>query len=179
MTETTPTGKERDVRRTLIVIAGAGLLLVATFFFAVSVLPRWWAQRVGDQVDGSLTTGLILGVMYGFLCTIFPIAVLGFVARFKRRSWIAWLVGSGLAVVLASPVLVTLGIVLGTGDAAHAGDRTLDVEAPWFRGGMLIGVLSAFAVSVWVWWEARSGSRARARAREAEQRGAPPRDGAA
>jgi glucan phosphoethanolaminetransferase (alkaline phosphatase superfamily) len=177
VTETSPAGRERNPRRTLAVVAGAGLLLVATFFFAVSVLPRWWAQRVGSQVDGSLTTGLILGVMYGFLCTLFPIAVLAFVARFKRRSWISWLVGVGLALVLASPVLVTLGIVLGTGDAAHAGDRTLDVEAPWFRGGMLIGVVSAVAVAAWVWWEARSGSRARARAREASQTARRPDDG--
>lgn len=179
MTETAPAGRERSTRRTLLVLAGAGLLLVATFFFAVSVLPRWWAQRVGHQVDGSLTTGLILGVMYGFLCTLFPLAVLAFVARFKRRSWISWLVGVGLALVLASPVLVTLGIVLGTGDAAHAGERTLDVEAPWFRGGMLIGVVAAFAVALWVWWEARSGSRARARASEAAKPAPRPGDGGA
>lgn len=178
MTETAQAGKPRSGRRTLVVLVGGGLLLVATFFFVVSVLPRWWAQRVGSQVDGSLTTGLILGVMYGFLCTLFPLAVLAFVARFKRRSWIAWLVGAGLALVLASPVLVTLGIVLGTGDAAHAGDRTLDVEAPWFRGGMLIGVLAAFAVALWVWWEARSGRRARARAQEASRQAPRPGDGA-
>ena len=159
MTETAPPGRERDTRRTLLVLAGAGVLAVVAFFFLVSVLPRWWAHRIGAQVDGSLTTGLILGVMYGFLCTLLPVAVLAFVARFKRRSWVAWLIAAGGAIVLASPVLVTLGIVLGTGDAAHAGDRTLDVQAPWFRGGMLIGVVAALVVAGWVALELRSGRR--------------------
>ena len=38
---------------------------------------------------------------------------------------------------------MTLSIVVGTGNAAHAGDRVLDVEAPAFRGGSLAGAILA------------------------------------
>jgi uncharacterized membrane protein YeaQ/YmgE (transglycosylase-associated protein family) len=42
---------------------------------------------------------------------------------------------------------MTLGIVLGISDAAHAGDRVLDVEGPGFRLWSLIGaILGAAAV---------------------------------
>ena len=37
---------------------------------------------------------------------------------------------------------MTLGIVLGISDAAHAGDRTLDVDGPGFRAWTLIGVIA-------------------------------------
>ena len=50
-----------------------------------------------------------------------------------------------VAIVLAAPNLMTLGIVLGGGNAAHAGQRTLDVEAPDFRTSSLIGALVAVA----------------------------------
>ena len=40
---------------------------------------------------------------------------------------------------------MTLGIVLGISDAAHAGDRTLDVDSPGFRVWTLIGVIAGLA----------------------------------
>jgi hypothetical protein len=43
------------------------------------------------------------------------------------------------ALVLALPNLLTLGIVVGTGSPAHAGERILDVEAPAFRWATLFG----------------------------------------
>ena len=55
-------------------------------------------------------------------------------------------VALALAVLLAIPNLMTLGIVLGTGNAAHAGDRILDVEAPAFRGATLVGALIALGM---------------------------------
>jgi hypothetical protein len=135
-----------------------GLIVVLV---AVTALPRWWAQRVGDQVDGDLTNGLVIGFSYGFLATLLPLAVLALVARFFRRSWLAWLVGIGVAVVLAAPNLLTLWIVVGAGSGAHAGDRTLDVIAPWFRGGMLFGVIAGLAVVVYVLFVVASRRRAR------------------
>jgi hypothetical protein len=65
------------------------------------------------------------------------------------------------AVFLALPNLFTLGIVLGRGNAAHAGDRTLDVEAPGFRGGSLAGAILAALCILAVWWLVRSRRRAR------------------
>ena len=85
-------------------------------------------------MEGSIRPGSSLGVFYGFLFTLLPLLVLAWAVR-KRRSWKAWLVLRAAAIVLALPNLFTLGIVLGRGNAAHAGERTLDVEAPGFRGG--------------------------------------------
>jgi hypothetical protein len=48
--------------------------------------------------------------------------------------------------VLAIPNLLTLGIVIGSGRAAHAGERTLDVDAPGFRGAGLAGAITAALV---------------------------------
>jgi hypothetical protein len=160
---------ESRLGRKLAIVAVVGALLVAAYVFAVSVLPRWSSQQVGDQVDGDLTTGGLLGFMYGFLATLLPLLALGLVWRFRRHSLWAWIVGAALALVLATPNLVTLGIVLGEGDAAHAADRTLDVEAPWFRGGMVVGVVAGALLALYVAYAAVSRSRADRRAREARE----------
>jgi hypothetical protein len=47
-----------------------------------------------------------------------------------------------VAALLATPNLLTLGVVLGSGGAAHAGERTLDVDAPGFRASSLIGAIA-------------------------------------
>jgi hypothetical protein len=66
-----------------------------------------------------------------------------------------------VAALLAAPNVLTLGIVVGAGSGAHAGDRTLDVEAPGFRGASLIGALAAAALIAWPWWALRSRRRRR------------------
>jgi F0F1-type ATP synthase assembly protein I len=131
-------------RRAILVAVGLAVVVVAVLVGA-SALPRWWSHRVGDQVDGDLTTGIFVGFVYGFFATVLPLLVLALVVRFFRRHRLAWAIGLLLALLLAAPNLLTLGIVVGNGNAAHAADRTLDVEAPWFRGGMLIGVVAGLA----------------------------------
>jgi hypothetical protein len=42
--------------------------------------------------------------------------------------------------------LMTLTIVLGASNAAHAGERVLDVDAPGFRGASLVGAIVAAAL---------------------------------
>ena len=154
--------------------AGIGIvvLVVVVFaaWFSISVLPRWWAHRVGDQVHGDLTNGAILGFMYGFFAMLLPLAVLAAVFRFRRRSVKAWVIGGVIALVLASPNLVTLGIALGRGGAAQAADTTLDVEAPYFRGGMAVGAGVALALAAYFLYASSSRRRARRRAADAEQR---------
>jgi hypothetical protein len=118
------------------------VVLVAGAWIGAAFIPRWWSQRIGDQVNGSIPAGITLGLVYGFLFTVLPLLVLAWGFR-KRRSWKTWLAILGVAVVLALPNLFTLGIVVGTGNAAHAGDRTLDVEAPGYRGGTLAGAILA------------------------------------
>jgi hypothetical protein len=59
---------------------------------------------------------------------------------------------------------MTLGIVLGTGSGAHAGDRILDVEAPGFRGATLAGALIATGLVAVAWYLISSRRRALRRA---------------
>ena len=136
-------------KRALIVIlvfaclVGAGLL-------GAAFLPRWWSHRIADQANGSFTGGILVGLFYGFVFTMLPLAALRF-AFHKRRPWKFWAGMFGVAVLLALPNLLTLGIVLGSGKGSHAGQRTLDVDAPGFRGAVLAGVIAA--VVVFVLWE--------------------------
>jgi hypothetical protein len=159
---------KRWLAYTAIVVAA---VLVGGWIGAAFV-PRWWSQRVADQVEGSILSGSSLGVFYGFVFTFLPLLVIAWAIR-KRRSWKAWLALAALAIVLALPNLFTLGIVLGSGNAAHAGERTLDVEAPGFRSGTAVGAILAVLVFGVLWWLLRSRrsahrelERMRAEARE-------------
>jgi MFS family permease len=137
-------------------------LAIGTYFLSAAFLPRWWAHRVGAQVSGSIAAGVALGLFYGFVFTFLPLFVLwrGFRRRRPWKHWLAFLVG---AVLLASPNLLTLGIVLGTGNAAHAGERTLDVDAPAYRTSVLIGAIVAVAIYALLFYLLFSRRHARGR----------------
>ncbi|WP_051918421.1 hypothetical protein [Prescottella defluvii] len=133
----------------------AGVILAAlviAYFVLAAFLPRWWAQRVGALASGSFSQGIAWGLLYGSLCTAVPLLLFYLAWRSRRRThakvWvIAFLV---LGIVVAIPNLLTLTVVLGGNSAAHAGERTMDVDAPGFRGaslwGAIIGVLVFAAV---------------------------------
>jgi hypothetical protein len=143
-------------------------VLVGIALLGAAFLPRWWAQRVGDQVQGSITAGTLVGLLYGFVFTLGPLTLLW--AAFRLfGSWKVRLGALVVAALLAAPNLLTLGIVLGTGSGAHAGDRILDVEAPGFRGATLIGALAAAAAIGAVWYLLASRRRAWARAEGADR----------
>ncbi|HXF99074.1 MAG TPA: hypothetical protein VNJ46_10735 [Gaiellaceae bacterium] len=166
-------------RRRAVLGAAALVLLLLLGWLGAAFLPRWWAHRIGDQVQGSIAAGILLGLAYGFLFTALPLALVAWAAR-RPRTWrvrLAYLAG---AAALASPNLLTLGIAVGTGNAAHAGERTLDVEAPGFRGATLAGaILAALALSWATYLVAsrrsawRELARLRAERREREEPPAP------
>lgn len=156
-------GPDPNWSRRLVVGIGVVVALTLLALLGAAFLPRWWAQRIGDQVGGSITTGGFLGLFYGFVFTLLPLIVLWFAIRFLR-TWRKRAVAIGVAVLVAAPNLLTLGIVLGTGNAAHAGDRILDVEAPAFRGGTLAGAVLAAACVGGSWYLLGSRRRARRRA---------------
>jgi hypothetical protein len=118
----------------LLAAAYVGFRVSAAFF------PRWWAHRVGDQVNDSLTKGTSWGLFYGFVFTFVPLLLL-FQIRRRFFSWTWRLVVVVVALLLAAPNWLTLSVVAGNSKAAHAGERIFDVEAPGFRAGTLIGVI--------------------------------------
>lgn len=132
---------KRWLRLVLFGIAALGVAVLVAWALG-AFLPRWWSQRVGRQVDGSIATGIVLGLVYGFIFVALPIILLRWAFR-RRRHWKVWAVCIVGALLLALPNLMTLSIVLGSGNSAHAGERTLDVRAPAFRNSSLIGAIVA------------------------------------
>lgn len=160
-----PEGRDRTSR----VLIGAIVIvvLIVAVLIGSAFLPRWWAQRVGDQVEGSMVRGIFGGLFYGFVFVVLPLLALRWTFR-RRRSWrlVVWMLG--VAVILAAPNLLTLSIVVGSGNAAHAGERILDVEGPGFRYATAAGGL--VAVGLWLWLEFVLGSRRRSKRRAEELR---------
>jgi hypothetical protein len=146
----------------IITVVGA----VLAYLIAAAVIPRWWAQRVGNVVDGSLTVGGLYGLFIGFVFTLAPLLLVLAVWKWRspHRTWLGWVGWLVVVLLLAAPNLMTLGIVLGISDAAHAGDRTLDVDAPGFRLWSLIGALLAVAAVVGGIYLVRSRRASRRRA---------------
>lgn len=130
----------RDLLKRLVGVVAVIVAVWLIYLFLDAFLPRWWAQVIGNAVDGSFTAGAWWGLMIGGVFTAAPVLLLA-QAVLTRRSW---QVRSGflvLAALLAMPNLLTLGIVLGTSAAAHAGERILDVDGPAFRGGTAWGAV--------------------------------------
>lgn len=151
-------------------MGGGGLIGVLLLYFtAAAVVPRWWAQRVADVVDGSLTTGALYGLFIGFTFTVLPIAVGAASVKWRssKRRWVGWLVWVGIVLVCALPNIMTGAIVFGRSDAAHAGDRILDVDGPGFRLWSLIGIIVGVAVALAVGWLLRSRRTAKEQVRAA------------
>ncbi len=137
-----------DWRRYVIVLVIGLTAAVLVYLFAVTVVPRWWAQRIADQVGGKMGAGIGWGLFYGIVFTFVPLLV----ARQAIRdfSWRTRGILVAVAVVLAAPNWLTLGIVAGNGRTAHAGERILDVEGPGFRAATLIGAIGAAVVALGV-----------------------------
>jgi hypothetical protein len=172
MTEPVEGGSGPDWGRRALWLVVALVVLLVAGLIASATVPRWWAHRVGDQVDGSITQGTLLGLFYGFVFTFLPVVVLVLVLRWRRTTR-AVVFAVVLAVVLAIPNLMTLGIVIGRGNAAHAGDRVLDVEAPAFRGGTLAGAILAILLLGFVAYLLVSRRRAHESARRAREASSP------
>jgi len=123
------------------------IVLYIVWRLSASFFPRWWAQRVADQVQGGVTAGTLWGLFYGFVFTFVPLLLL-FQIRRRFFSW-AWRgIVALVAVVLAAPNWLTLAVVAADSNAAHAGERIFDVEAPGFRWATLIGVVVAAVLAL-------------------------------
>jgi hypothetical protein len=169
VTSTPATRDDRHWGRQILLALGVTVVVVAAVLIASAAVPRWWAQEIGDRVDGSITRGVYVGLFYGFVFTFLALMVLIFVMR-RGRTVRAVAIGLGAALLLATPNLLTLGIVLGVGSGAHAGDRVLDVEAPAFRGATLAGAIAAALLAGTIWYLLESRDSARAGRKRAEKR---------
>ena len=151
-------------------ITGAvvGVILVILGLIGQQVIPRWWAQRIGDQVQGSQTSGIGIGLFYGTIFTLLPLFALRLMVL-RRKHWKYRLSMLVAAVFLAIPNLFTLGIVLGNLNGSHAGERTFDVKAPNFRAWSLVGAVLAAVIFLGITY--LLFSRHRGKRREAELRG--------
>ncbi|GAB3163971.1 hypothetical protein GCM10027059_19210 [Myceligenerans halotolerans] len=127
--------------RRLLMAAGAILVLWLTYQFLAAFLPRWWAQTIGNAVDGSFAAGSWWGFVIGAVFTAVPVVLLALAVWPGRRAMPARAALLVLALVCAAPNLLTLSVVLGTTNASHAGERIMDVDAPAFRGASLVGAL--------------------------------------
>ncbi|RDI49725.1 permease [Nocardia mexicana] len=133
------------------IIAGVAVVavLVAAYFILAAFIPRWWAQRIANMSGhGSFAKGIWSGLALGFVCTLVPLLLLLFAVTVWKRRGGRFLAGVAavLAVAAALPNLMTLTIVLGGNNAAHAGERILDVDAPGFRGASLTAAIVAAAI---------------------------------
>ena len=161
--DTTPTSTTWRYR--LFALLGVAVVLVIAYFILAAFIPRWWAQRVaGIAGHGSFAKGTGFGLTIGLLCTLVPLLLLLLGTVMWRRRGGRFVAGAAvvLAVVLALPNLMTLTIVLGGSNAAHAGERILDVDAPGFRGASLIAAIVAavlFAALVFMVLRRRFGAR--------------------
>jgi hypothetical protein len=154
----------RKVLYGVLVVCG----LVVLYLIGAAIIPRWWAQRVADVVDDRMTVGALFGLFIGLVFTVVPLILAWIIVRLRspRRTWKGWIGWLVVVALSAAPNLMTLGIVTGNSNAAHAGDRILDVDGPGFRLWSLIGALLGVVAVVGVWYLARSRRTSRRRASE-------------
>lgn len=166
-TTTASAGSERNLGRRVIFIVVAVAALAIAYLVGAAVIPRWWAQRVGNMIDGRIAFGNFLGFASGFLFTLLPMFVIMAGWRF-RKTWKRAAVFLVFAIIAAMPNLLTLGIVLGNGNAASQGRSILDNDGPGFRGGSLVGAIVGLLISLVIWWLLGSRRRNKRKAAELE-----------
>jgi len=164
-TDRTPRDPNWSTRIALVLVTL--VLLALAVVLAVNLLPSWWAHRVGEVSDGKFTSATFAGLTCGFVFTAAPLLMTRrvFARHGSLVSRVVWLL---LAALVAAPNLTTLAIVVGTGDAAHAAERTFDVEAPGFRNATAIGAAVAVVFVVMLWFLLAGRRRRGRQLRDAE-----------
>ncbi|MGH1561381.1 hypothetical protein [Mumia sp. DW29H23] len=146
----------QQLLRNLVLVLAAAVVVVAIGYGLAAFVPRSWAQWIGRRVDGSLPAGTVWGLFLGVVCTFVPLVL---VWQAVVRPWIKgfWKVALiVVAVLVALPNLMTLSIVVGTSNGAHAGERILDVDGPGFRAASLWGAIIGALLFVGLVWLTRT-----------------------
>ena len=128
------------------VIAAGAVTVVVLVLIGAAVLPTWWAQTVGRQVDGVGAAGVLWGLAYGIIFTLIPILVVMLLIR-VRWNWKVRL-GIGIAALVAlMPNLLTLTISIAASQDTRTARTQMIIEAPNFRGATLAGVIATLVLS--------------------------------
>lgn len=141
-------------------LGAAAVILLAIVYLVVRLfLPVWWATNIGNQTQGSITSGIILGLSYGFVFTFVPLLVV-WQARYKKVSWPWKAVIVVIAVLLAIPNLLTLSIYANSSGAAAKARSMIDVSATWFPSWSMAGAGAALVLflgiaAFWHLWRSR------------------------
>ncbi len=135
------------------VFIGVGIgAVVLAYLIGGQIIPREWADFIARRVDKSFWAAVFYGLSNGIVFTFVPLLIL-YIGFRKRRSWGVWLTFLIVALIIALPNLMTLGIVLGNGNPAHDAQRTFSTDAQYYRGwnlaGAMIGVL-LFLFAAWI-----------------------------
>ncbi len=134
-------------------------MLVLLYFVVRLFMPVWWATRISDQTQGSLTSGIVLGLVYGFVFTFVPLLI-AWQARYKKVSWLWKAVIVLAAVLVAIPNLLTLSIYANSSAAAAKARNMIDISATWFPswsiGGAITGLVLFISIAAfWHLWHSR------------------------
>ncbi len=154
-----PAQKKRNVGVKIILILVAALVAVAAYFILGAILPRWWSDVIAGQIRRDLGASVLVGMFYGFVFTFIPLLVAWQATR-KSVSW-PWKIAIVLvAVAIATPNLLTAGIAFGSTESAHAGQRTLSVDAGFFTTWTAISAVAAVLIFIavtilWALWRRR------------------------
>src|SRR4029453_7048610 len=140
-----PARKKRNWGVKIILILVALLVAVAAYFILGAILPRWWSDVVAGQIRRDLGASVLVGMFYGFVFTFIPLVV-AWQATQKAVSWPWKIVILLAAVAIATPNLLTAGIVFGSTESAHAGQRTLSVDAGFFTTWTAISAVAAAVI---------------------------------
>lgn len=154
-----PAGKKSNLGAKIILVLVFLLVAVAAWFILGAILPRWWSDVIAGQIRRDLGASVLVGMFYGFVFTFIPLLVAWQATR-KAVSW-PWKTAIVLlAVAIATPNLLTAGIVFGSTESAHAGQRTLSVDAGFFTTWTAISAVAAVVVFIavtvmWSIWRRR------------------------
>ncbi|MCF8588996.1 permease [Gordonia liuliyuniae] len=134
------------------VILGIGtvVIIVIGYFILQRLLPDWWGTTMGKRIDRSVTSGTVWGLFFGIIGSALPLlfALLAIFSIGKTPKNIgSWLLGV-VSLLLLVPNLLTLAIVVGSGQGANAGRLQLDILGPGFRGATLIGVIVGIVIGI-------------------------------
>jgi ABC-type multidrug transport system permease subunit len=168
-----PAQKKRNWGVKIILILVALLVAAAAYFILGAILPRWWSDVIAGQIRRDLGASVLVGMFYGFVFTFIPLLVAWQATR-KAVSWPWKIVILLVAVAIATPNLLTAGIAFGSTESAHAGQRTLSVDAGFFTTWTAVSAIAAVVVFIgvtilWALWRRRGKQMKALRQAETER----------